>query len=194
MNREISIMNEEWDYLIILDAWGYDYFSNLYIDYLQGELEKVYSPASCTPEWRKKSFKGYYKDVIYISANPYINSKVEIEGFSAKNHFSKIIDVWNWGWDEKLGTVHYGVVELLDERTRVFSGTLYNYITLLLIVVLAAINTVIIANAVGAQLFGSYSVGKILLDLLTVLCSVGMGASLIRFLPDFLVRKKIRLC
>ncbi len=84
----------------------------------------------------------------------------------------------------------YGVVELPDESARVFSGTLYNYITLLLIVVLAAINTVIIANAVGAQLFGSYSVGKILLDLLTALCSVGMGASLIRFLPDFLVRKK----
>ena len=77
-----------------------------------------------------------------------------------------------------------------DERNRVFSGTLYNYITLLLIVVLAAINTIIIANAVGAQLFGSYSVGKILLDLLTSLCSVGMSASLVRFLPDFLIRKE----
>jgi len=79
---------------------------------------------------------------------------------------------------------------LPDERNRVFSGTLYNYITLLLIVVLAAINTIIIANAVGAQLFGSYSVGKILLDLLTSLCSVGMSASLVRFLPDFLIRKE----
>lgn len=71
-----------------------------------------------------------------------------------------------------------------------FSGTLYNYITLLLIVGLTAINTIIIANAIGAQLYGSFSAGKILLDLLTALCSIGMGASLVRFLPDFLIKKK----
>ncbi|MEM2136252.1 MAG: oligosaccharide flippase family protein [Candidatus Jordarchaeaceae archaeon] len=76
------------------------------------------------------------------------------------------------------------------DQVRVFSGTLYNYITLLLIFVLTAINTVIIANAVGAQLYGSFSVAKILLDLLTALCSVGMGASLVRFIPDFLVRHR----
>jgi len=31
--------------------------------------------------------------------------KVEIEGFNAKSHFFKIIDVWDWGWDIELGTV-----------------------------------------------------------------------------------------
>lgn len=60
----------------------------------------------------------------------------------------------------------------------------------MLIVVLTAINTIIIANAIGAQLYGSYSVGKILLDLLSVLCSIGFDISLVRFLPDFLIRKK----
>lgn len=52
-----------------------------------------------------KSFKEYYPDVIYISGNPYINSKVEIKGFNAKIHFYKVIDVWDFGWDEELGTV-----------------------------------------------------------------------------------------
>jgi len=79
---------------------------------------------------------------------------------------------------------------LSDEKSKVFSGTLYNYITLILIVILAAINTVIIANAIGAQLYGSYSAGKILLDILTTLCTLGMGASLVRFIPDFLIRQK----
>ena len=79
---------------------------------------------------------------------------------------------------------------MLEGRTRVFSGTLYNYITLLLVAVLAAVNTIIIANVIGAQLYGSFSAGKILIDLLTALCSVGMGVSLVRFLPDFLIRKK----
>jgi len=75
MLQKVSIMDEEWDYLIVLDACRYDYFSKLVGTYLQGKLEKVYSPASCTLEWCKKSFKEYYNDVVYVSANPYINSK-----------------------------------------------------------------------------------------------------------------------
>lgn len=42
----------------------------------------------------------------YISANPYINSKVAVGGFNAKNHFHRIVDVWRTGWDGELGTVH----------------------------------------------------------------------------------------
>jgi len=41
----------------------------------------------------------------YISGNPYINSKVETAGFDAKKHFYKVIDVWDFGWDERIGTV-----------------------------------------------------------------------------------------
>ena len=41
----------------------------------------------------------------YISGNPYINSKVGIKGFNARRHFYKVIDVWDFGWNEELGTV-----------------------------------------------------------------------------------------
>ena len=98
-------MDENWDYLIILDACRFDYFSKYYGNYLQGKLDKVYSVASCTPEWCKKSFKEYYGDVVYVSGNPYINSRTQVGGFLGKNHFSKIIDVWEWAWDDKIGTV-----------------------------------------------------------------------------------------
>lgn len=40
-----------------------------------------------------------------ISANPYINSKTEVKGFNARKHFYKIIDVWDSGWNDELGTV-----------------------------------------------------------------------------------------
>jgi len=43
--------------------------------------------------------------MLYISGNPYINSKVQIKSFNARRHFYKIIDVWNFGWDKELGTV-----------------------------------------------------------------------------------------
>jgi len=46
-----------------------------------------------------------YHNVIYISGNPYINSKTEVGGFNAQKHFCKVIDVWNFGWSKERGTV-----------------------------------------------------------------------------------------
>lgn len=103
--KTIDVMGENWDYLIILDACRYDYFSNIYEKYFFGELEKKISLGSTTPEWCLNSFPSYYSDVIYVSGNPYINSKVAVAGFDARRHFYKIIDVWEFGWSEELGTV-----------------------------------------------------------------------------------------
>lgn len=104
--REVYMMEEDWDNLIILDACRYDYFKKIYEDYLSGELKKVRSPAHHTEKWRKRVFPEKYEDTVYVSANPYLNSKAEIKGFSASEHFHKVIDVWAWGWDEELKTVH----------------------------------------------------------------------------------------
>lgn len=109
-NGKINVMEEKWDYLIILDACRYDYFEKLHKSYLSGRLEKGISPACCTVEWCKRSFRKRYEDIVYISANPIVNSKVEVKGFSAKKHFSKVIDVWDWGWSQDLGTVHPATV------------------------------------------------------------------------------------
>lgn len=59
-----------------------------------------------TGEWANKVFREYYDDVIYVSANPHINSKMETCDFDANKHFYKTIDVWSWGWNENVGTVH----------------------------------------------------------------------------------------
>jgi hypothetical protein len=101
-----NLMAETWDYLIILDACRYDYFQKVYGNYLRGTLRKARSPASATSEWLKKTFTRRYNDVIYVSANPYINSRgVDVVGFDARDHFHKIVDVWDFGWDETVGTV-----------------------------------------------------------------------------------------
>jgi hypothetical protein len=104
--QKTLIMEEDWDYLIILDACRYDYFSKLYKRYFSGDLKKVISSGSNTLEWAKKTFHDKLNDVVYISANPFINSYSEIDAFFGKDHFFKIINVWYWGWDDKLGTVH----------------------------------------------------------------------------------------
>ncbi|PTD94184.1 hypothetical protein C9439_03815 [archaeon SCG-AAA382B04] len=102
------IHEESWNYLIILDACRYDYFSAIHDSFLEGDLIKVESPATGTPNWLEKTFSSkFLEDVVYLSANPYVNS-VDIEvadGFNAKNHFGEIIDLWDRCWKEDLKTV-----------------------------------------------------------------------------------------
>lgn len=107
MMKKKRIMNEKWDYLIVLDACRFDYFQQVYKEYFQGELEEIGSTGAATPEWCVNTFQKKYNDIIYISANPHINSKTTIWNgkWAAKDHFFRIIDVWKWGWDEDLRTV-----------------------------------------------------------------------------------------
>ena len=93
--------------LIVLDACRYDYFEQEFNHYLNGTLRKVWSAESATLTWVKKNLSGSFKDTILFSANPFINSKVDIYGYKATDHFSsdKIVDVWDWGYDHKINAI-----------------------------------------------------------------------------------------
>jgi hypothetical protein len=110
---EKFVMNEHWDYLIILDACRYDYFKKYYRKYLTGGiLEKAISSATWTLEWAEKNFKSYYDDVIYISSVPFINSIKEVSWhgnkFNAKKHFFRVVNGWDIAWDESLCAISPG--------------------------------------------------------------------------------------
>lgn len=96
LDQKDLIEDKEWDYLLILDACRFDYFKRTFDDYLKGgKLSEVTSPASHTTIWCKKIFgDGKNDDTVYISGNPYINSKVPIGELDARGYFYKIIDVW----------------------------------------------------------------------------------------------------
>ncbi|PTD94695.1 hypothetical protein C9439_01095 [archaeon SCG-AAA382B04] len=111
-----EVMNEDWDYLVVLDACRYDVFKQTYSDYLSGSLEKRKSKGSSTLDWLFNNFTERY-DVNYFSANPYINSLgISLDetkwgascgyDWTAKDHFNEIIDIWEHGWNDELGTVH----------------------------------------------------------------------------------------
>lgn len=102
--ERVDIMREDWDTMIVLDACRYDYFEKVHGDYLSGTLKKMISPASTTTEWCNVVFQDKYDDVVYVSANPVINSKVLVAGFEAKKHFYKIVDIWDIGWNMR--TIH----------------------------------------------------------------------------------------
>lgn len=117
-----DIWKDDWDVLIVLDACRYDYFEKKYKDYFKkSELKKVKSFSECafrtlTIDWLCKNFTKFYEDIIFISSNPIVNSRVEWKekkkgedkeglSFSGRKHFFKVIDVWDFGWDNKFGTV-----------------------------------------------------------------------------------------
>lgn len=109
--------------LILLDACRYDYFERNYPTYLKGNLTPVRSSASWTGDWLEVifgRFKEQLTNVKIFSATPYINSKgIPVGRFNAKSYIrkGKIIDIWDWGWDSKLGTVHPDtVVEAVREE------------------------------------------------------------------------------
>jgi hypothetical protein len=108
-------LESEWDYCLVLDACRYDVFSEVYEEYLDGTLEKRRSLGSSTPEWASKTLVGDL-DIAYFSSNPFINSKgiplnelkwgasCDYE-WAATDHLADVVDVWDEGWDDDLGTV-----------------------------------------------------------------------------------------
>jgi len=105
-NNYTRFKKDDWDFLIVLDACRFDFFAHLYKYFFDGNLSKIYSLGSHTREWSKNTFRDYYEDIVYISSTPNINSLISILGFDARKHFYKVVDVWRFGWNEKLGTVH----------------------------------------------------------------------------------------
>ena len=87
----VNVIQEQWDYLIVLDACRYDYFKEFYQHYLPGVLSKRISVGSSTPEWRDKSFPGFYEGLSYVSTNPFINGITSIKNFCDSNMPPKVI-------------------------------------------------------------------------------------------------------
>jgi hypothetical protein len=125
--RDQDFLGAGWDYCLVLDACRYDVFSEIYGEYLDGDLEKRRSIGSSTPEWAYRNFTGYH-DIAYFSGNPFINDLGiplnELKwgascdyDWTAADHISQVFDVWKTGWDDDLGTVPpEGVTEAFREN------------------------------------------------------------------------------
>jgi len=103
----LSLLEEEWDIAIILDACRYDTFQEVYRRYLPpGRLEKRIG-ASDTLDWLHSVFgkETACDNIVYVSGHPGINGKgVVWISFNANEKFCKVYDAWFTGWDWKIGT------------------------------------------------------------------------------------------
>jgi len=90
-----------WDILIVLDACRYDAFER--VNWLEGELTKRKGFSSSTGEWIQTLVKYDLSDTICISANPFL-STIHLGTTGLKSPFYELLDAWDWGWDDGLGT------------------------------------------------------------------------------------------
>lgn len=68
----MDVVEEDWDYIIVLDACRYDTFKD--VNWIDGELQKRKSKGAQTDEWLEKNFTGSYQDIVYVSANPHLST------------------------------------------------------------------------------------------------------------------------
>ncbi|NUE03526.1 hypothetical protein HUB97_13640 [Halorubraceae archaeon YAN] len=97
-----KIIDEDWDILVILDAFRYDMFSSL--NTLDGSLTSKISRGSNTSEFLYGNFfQEKCLDTVYTTANPQFQKYYDKIGVE----FYEFYNVWNSDrWDETLGTVH----------------------------------------------------------------------------------------
>ncbi|ALM76387.1 alkaline phosphatase family protein [Thermococcus barophilus] len=99
-NNGISIFEETWDSLVILDACRYDVFEEEYKKRkMKGKLECRISKGTETTSFLLENFTNEnYKDIVYITANPFVDLLLH-------DKFYKIISVWKDGWCNEWQTV-----------------------------------------------------------------------------------------
>ncbi|WP_231183002.1 hypothetical protein [Haladaptatus sp. DYF46] len=95
----ISVVDEEWDTLIILDACRHDLFEEV-VEVEQYDSYSVkYSAGSATNEWCRNNFSDQaLTDTVYVTGNPVVSRSVGTA-------FHKFVEVWRHGFDDDLGTV-----------------------------------------------------------------------------------------
>lgn len=96
----ISVLEKEWDVLLVLDACRFDSFKKY--NNIKGKLNSIISKGTCTVEWLNSNFgmKKKYNDIVYVSGNPF--TEYSIEG---SKKFYDVSNVFLKDWNEKFGTV-----------------------------------------------------------------------------------------
>lgn len=100
-----NFLEREWDMAIILDSCRYDYFKSIHTEHFDGGKLEKQRGASCTTHWIQSVYREKHPEIVYVSANPWINSLAQWNGFDPRNKFYKILDVWDWGWEKERKTI-----------------------------------------------------------------------------------------
>jgi hypothetical protein len=124
LNKRIKhsdLLKSEWDILIIIDACRYDKFKKVLKETIKhGELQCGNSQASSTIAWLNKHWVKddgtYHADIIYVSGNPFVNSKGisfnKYKNLDFRSYFGEIIDAWDFAFDKETDRIEPDLIAL----------------------------------------------------------------------------------
>ncbi|MDL0138875.1 hypothetical protein PNP85_05090 [Halobacterium salinarum] len=93
----VSVLQEDWDNLILLDACRSDTFEE--VNYLDGELTSVRSKGSNSPQFIQRNFNDVTAhDTVYVSGNGWLSSL-------DSNPFHAVRALYNDDWDDDVDNV-----------------------------------------------------------------------------------------
>jgi hypothetical protein len=103
--RGEPVYERDWDVLILLDGCRLDLMESVSDEYgfVPDPVPAFRSLASTSNTWMERNFTDEYKSDVrntcYVTANPFSDDYVE------EARFSDVDEVWQYAWDDDLGTV-----------------------------------------------------------------------------------------
>ncbi len=116
-----NLMEDTWDYCIVLDACRYDIFREAQeqVDVECDALGMKRSPASATMEWVRRCLTKKYNDTVLVTANPQLSKTKLRENTGNSERFYKNIPAWDTGWNDNLKvTPPWTMVELCRKAVK----------------------------------------------------------------------------
>ncbi|QLH81275.1 hypothetical protein [Halosimplex pelagicum] len=104
----VSVVDESWDVLIVLDACNFDHFKE--ISHIDGKLSKIPSKGTHTVEWMRENFDRDCSDIVYVAGNPQVSRTKLKNWVGVENPFYHLEPVWKDEWNEKRNTQPPGPV------------------------------------------------------------------------------------
>ncbi len=109
-----NLLEEDRFLLIVLDACRYDYFEDHYEEFLEGELDTVFSTGRNTFEYVSNLWDGEHNDMLYISGAVVVNSTAGeewgqrgeasyVNNYVPRDHL-RISNHWRENWDDEVYT------------------------------------------------------------------------------------------
>lgn len=107
-SRILEFVERETFALVILDSCRYDVFAEEVGDFLNGNLDYVYTPATYTIQYFRETWSGQYEDIVYFTGlsapTDYAFEQRGID-FVPSDHVGEFIHVWNRCESKEFGAV-----------------------------------------------------------------------------------------
>lgn len=110
--------------LVVLDACRYDYLADVHGEYIDGEIQRVFTPHGATPYYVSGTWTEQY-DLTYVAGGPPISDESFVGraniSYRPSDHIDTIVDAWRQGYEKELGVmppeaVTHAALEHDDDR------------------------------------------------------------------------------